>query len=123
MDIRMKLARMELSYGSFNHNFHQITLNGHTHLSDEGISHILALIEETGYVELPPDGFVLTGLSHLKEMARENQETWQAGYVKLAEDQSLPPFIYVSSNDLVAKRTIQQDMLKQGWRKVKIKDG
>ena len=42
----------------------------------------------------------------------------EAGYVKLAENQELPPFIYLSGSDFNAKSTIQQEMLKAGFRKV-----
>ena len=44
----------------------------------------------------------------------------EAGYVKLAENQELPPFIYLSGSDFNAKSTIQQCMLKAGFRKVEL---
>ena len=44
----------------------------------------------------------------------------ELGYVKLAENQELPPFIYLSGSDFNAKSTIQQCMLKAGFRKVEL---
>ena len=41
----------------------------------------------------------------------------KAGYVKLADNQELPPFVYLSESDFNAKSTIQQEMLKAGFRK------
>ncbi len=55
-------------------------------------------------------------IESLSELAKE------AGFVKLAKDQTLPPFAYFSKEDFIAKQTIQQDFLrvKDGtiWRKV-----
>lgn len=42
----------------------------------------------------------------------------EAGYVKLAEDQSLPEKEFISSNENYRYAEAQKDMLKAGWRKV-----
>ena len=57
-------------------------------------------------------------LKHLSELAKK------AGYVKLADDQSLPPTYFANRkkmpwiSDYDVEICAQADMLKAGWRKV-----
>ena len=78
---------------------------------------ILALIKEAGYISSEDYQEIISELANIQAEVKDALiKNSGVGYVKLADDQSFPLAIRVDYKDT------QQDFVREGWRKVEVKD-